>query len=203
MATKVEKIRERKAVLIARLKEIEKEEIAEASAEKTARRKEDTRTKMLLGVVVAMSLKDAPSAAMIGGISLHADKLTAQERIFLATSNLWKELGLPAPQQDASKITASPPLAIAAPAPAPVSSVVTPAMAAPTAPAQPKPATPAPVAPATAQQAKHIATTPTILTKADFYAKETVKALGATYDPESKKWVVQVGRDLTPFQEWL
>jgi len=38
---------------------------------------------------------------------------------------------------------------------------------------------------------------------AAFKDKEKVKALGARWDPEQRKWFVPYGRELTPFDEWL
>lgn len=37
----------------------------------------------------------------------------------------------------------------------------------------------------------------------DFSEKATVKALGARWDPQAKKWFVPEGRDLAPFNAWL
>jgi hypothetical protein len=34
-------------------------------------------------------------------------------------------------------------------------------------------------------------------------AKDRAKALGATWQPDKKRWVVPAGRDLAPFQAWL
>ena len=36
-----------------------------------------------------------------------------------------------------------------------------------------------------------------------FADKDRAKALGATWQPDKKRWVVPAGRDLTPFQAWL
>lgn len=182
MATKIDKIKERKAALLAKLKELEKEESTEASEEKKARRKEDTRTKTLLGILVTMSIKEAPSAAMIEAILRHADKLTPTDRKFLSTSNLWKEIGLPVPQQDAAKTT---PMA-------------TENRSSPLAHPQPATLTPPP-----ASQAKRIAAVQTMLTKARYQDREEVKTLGALYNIDSKMWFLPAGHDLTPFEKWL
>ena len=181
MATKIDKIKERKTALLIKLKELEKEENTQASAEKKARRKEDTRTKTLLGILVTMSMKEAPSAVMIGTILRHADKLTPADRKFLATSHLWKEIGLPVPQQDTAKTTPqatenkNPALADALPVASPLP----------------------------ASREKRIAAVPTMLTKARYQDREEVKALGALYNIDSKMWFLPVGHDLTPFEKWL
>ena len=68
--------------------------------------------------------------------------------------------------------------------------------AAPAAPVAAAPAlrpAPAPAAPATAK---------TYLTTG-FKDKETVKALGAHFDYDAKKWFVPPGLDLTPFKQWM
>lgn len=185
---KADKIRERKAALLAKLKELEKEESAAVSAAKEARRKEDNRTKTLLGIVVAMSLKESASATMIAAISRCADKMTPTDRKFLATSKLWTELGLtpplqdPAKPQEAAKIA---PQATQAPKPAHI------------------PAEPPKTAPAAFGTAANIAQDVTGLPRMNFYDKEEVKALGARYDADVKKWFVPAGADLTPFAKWL
>lgn len=181
---KADKIKERKAVLMAKLKEIEKEESAVATAAKQARRKEDTRTKTLLGVATMMSLKESLSAVMLAAIARSADKMTPTDRKFLATSQLWKELGLPTPQQDAAK---------------PQEARNTAPVESPATAQQPERATPA-----TSQTiARHVAQVATPLTKGNFYEKDVVKALGAVFDPDKKMWFVPVGTNLTPFEKWL
>lgn len=58
-------------------------------------------------------------------------------------------------------------------------------------------------APAASSVAANIAQVATPLPKADYYAKDKVKALGATFVVESKTWFVPAGADLTPFENWL
>jgi exodeoxyribonuclease VII large subunit len=36
-----------------------------------------------------------------------------------------------------------------------------------------------------------------------FKDREQVKALGARWDPDQRKWFVPSGRDLAPFEKWL
>ena len=181
MATKIDKIKERKAALLAKLKDLEKEEINEVSEEKKVRRKEDTRTKMLIGILVTMSIKEAASEIMIEAILRHADKLTPTDRKFLAISNLWKEIGLPVPQQDAAKT------------PPPVTENRSSALA------DVQPAT----LPPPASPEKRVAAVQTMLTKARYQDREEVKALGALYNIDSKMWFLPAGHDLTPFEKWL
>jgi hypothetical protein len=128
-----------------------------------------------------MSIKEAPSAAMIEAILRHADKLTPTDRKFLATSNLWKEIGLPVPQQDAAK---TPP-----PATENRSSAL---------PDMQHATLPPPASPE-----KRVATVQTMLTKARYQDREEVKALGALYNIDSKMWFLPAGHDLTPFEKWL
>lgn len=187
MATKIDKIKERKAALLAKLKELEKEESTQASAEKKARRQEDTRTKTLLGIVVAMSLKESPSATLIAAISRNADKMTPTDRKFLATSKLWAELGLPTPS-DAAK-----PQEPAKNAP----------QAAQTAKPADTPAEPLKTAPYAPRPFANIALAATKLPRMNFHDKDRVKALGARYDADERTWFVPGGADLTPFEQWL
>lgn len=180
---KADKIKERKAALLAKLKELEKEESAVATAAKQARRKEDTRTKTLLGVATMMSLKESLSAVMLAAIARSADQMTPTDRKFLAASQLWKELGLPMPRQDAAK---------------PQEAGNTTPVESPAATArQPERAMPA------TSQTRHVAQVATPLKKADFYEKDVVKALGAVFDPGKKMWFVPAGTDLTLFEKWL
>jgi hypothetical protein len=39
--------------------------------------------------------------------------------------------------------------------------------------------------------------------KGRLLGKENVKALGARFDNDIKKWVVPIGHNLAPFQKWL
>ncbi len=183
--TKADKIKERKAALLAKLKQLEKEESAVVSAEKQARRKEDTRTKTLLGIATMMSLKESLSAVMLASIARSADKMTPTDRKFLAGSRLWKELGLSMPRQDAVQ-----PQEAGTTAPVENPAAVT---------AQPG------VTPSATSRtsAGRVAQEKTPLTKADFYAKDAVKALGAIFDVAKKMWFVPAGMDLTPFEKWL
>ena len=43
----------------------------------------------------------------------------------------------------------------------------------------------------------------TTFLSATFKDKESVKALGARWDPNQKQWFVPEGRDLTAFSNWL
>lgn len=180
MATKIDKIQQRKTTLLAKLKELQAEESKAVSVQKTARREEDTRTKVLLGIMTIAHINESPEAA-IPTLARHADKLTPLDRKFLATSQLWKELGFSAPHQDAAK-TAPQATKKASPIPA-----VTQALA----------------PPGTAPAATRTATTATPLTQARYQDREEVKTLGALYSADSKMWFVQPGSDLKPFEKWL
>lgn len=182
MATKIDKIKERKAALLAKLKELEKEESTEASAEKKARRQEDTRTKTLLGITVAMSLKESRSAALIGAVSRNADKLTASDKKFLSASRLWNELGLPMPLQDAQEAPKTG--AQGTQTESAVESV-----------SEDQKTPPAP--------SNRVSQAITPLPKARFYDKDEVKALGAVFNSDNKNWQVPPGVDLAAFEKWL
>jgi hypothetical protein len=56
--------------------------------------------------------------------------------------------------------------------------------------------------PHTPPSGPRIATTDTAL-QVPFADKDQVKALGAHWQPDQKRWVVPKGRDLTLFQSWL
>ena len=72
----------------------------------------------------------------------------------------------------------------------------------PTATANGNSAAAAPAPPIAASANPRIATTDTAL-KVPFADKDQVKALGAHWQPDQKRWVVPKGRDLTLFQSWL
>jgi hypothetical protein len=59
---------------------------------------------------------------------------------------------------------------------------------------------PTPASPAAA--GPRIAATDTIL-NVPFAAKDQAKALGASWQPDKKRWVVPAGLDLAPFTPWL
>ena len=46
-------------------------------------------------------------------------------------------------------------------------------------------------------------TTITRLSRFNFDDKDTIKALGARFEPTEKYWYVPAGQDLTPFGKWL
>lgn len=186
MATKIDKIKERKAALLEKLKALEKIESKEASDAKKARRQEDNRTKTLLGIATMMMLKELPSPQLIAAIAGHAEKLTAADRKFLATSHLWKELGLPSPGQET---TQNGPQATNATQP--------PQTQGATEKTPPEAFTPAETA------KPRVAQVETPLPKASFYEREAVKALGARFNNDEKMWAVPAGMDLNPFQKWL
>ncbi len=93
----VDKLKARKQALLDRLRELEQKEKQAVSAEMQARRKADDRTKLLLGIAAMAYIKDTPAAG--AEIARFAERLSPSDRRFLATSALWKELGLPTPPQ--------------------------------------------------------------------------------------------------------
>jgi hypothetical protein len=64
------------------------------------------------------------------------------------------------------------------------------------------PTTAAPTSATPGSSNPRIATTDTAL-QVPFADKDQVKALGAHWQPDQKRWVVPKGRDLTLFQSWL
>lgn len=184
--SRVDKIKAQKMALLEKLKELQKEESKAASADKQLRRKSDDRTKLLFGIAAMAYIRDTPAAGML--IAHQAEKLSPSDRKFLATSELWKELGLPVPTQDAAKpqgAAKNAPQAAQAAKPAYI-------------PVEP-PKTP----PAASQAAPNIAQTVTPLPKVSYYDKDAVKVLGAKYDADAKKWFAPAGIDLTPLAKWL
>ncbi|MDE8346489.1 MAG: DUF5710 domain-containing protein [Acidocella sp.] len=61
---------------------------------------------------------------------------------------------------------------------------------------------PAPVQPAVPVTG-NTATTITRLSHFNFDDKDTIKALGARFEPTEKYWYVLAGQDLTPFAKWV
>lgn len=169
---KSDKLQQRKAALLEKLKELEKAEAKVASAAKTARKKQDDRVKLLLGIL-AMQYLTANSEAKETFGRL-ADKLSANERKFLASAQLWKELGLRPPHQEAQEaanhVTAT------------------------------QPAAAAPAAPT--QAAGRIAQANAPL-RVPFAEKEEAKANGAKFDADARHWYAPAGSNLALFAKWL
>jgi hypothetical protein len=103
-----------------------------------------------------------------------ANKLSANERKFLASALLWKELGLRPPHQEAQEaanhVTAIQPIA-----------------AAPAAPTQ---------------SVERIAQSNTPL-RVPFTEKEEAKTNGAKFDPDARHWYAPAGSNLALFAKWL
>lgn len=169
---KNDKLQQRKTALLEKLKELEKTEAKVASAAKTARKKQDDRVKLLLGVLALQHLTTNPEAKEAFG--RQANKLSANERKFLASALLWKELGLRPPHQEAQEaanhVTATQPTA-AAPA-------------------------------AATQAAGRIAQSNTPL-RVPFAEKEEAKSAGAKFDADTRHWYVPTGGNLARFAKWL
>jgi hypothetical protein len=173
---KSDKLQRRKTALLEKLKELEKAEAKVASAAKTARKKQDDRVKLLLGVLAMQYLTANPEAKEAFG--RQADKLSANERKFLASAQLWNELGLRSPHQEAQEaanhVTATQP-------------TTTPVTAAPA---------------ASTQAAGHIAQANTPL-RVPFAEKEEAKANGAKFDSDARHWYAPAGSNLALLAKWL
>lgn len=165
-------------------------ENAVKAKERAAERKRETRQKILLGAFVLDRLKGHTDfmSLTLDGLKF-GDWLTRPE-----DRKVFEKAAAPAPK----------------PAPAPA----TPKPAAPAAPvqeqfpinAESKPATPstppaaAPAAPL--QGTQKTSNWPTYL-NTGFGDKDAVRALGAKWDGEKKKWFVPAGQNLVPFAKWL
>ncbi len=129
MATKMDKVNERKAVLMEKLSKLKKDAVNAIADDKKARSKEETRTKVLMGVLMAASIRENRSGAIFSELGRQADKLTTAEQKFLATSKFWNDLGLPTPmaalqkapapamKTPANQVQVQPPVAPPAPKP--------------------------------------------------------------------------------------
>jgi precorrin-6x reductase len=173
---KSDKLQQRKTALLEKLKELEKAEAKVASAAKTARKKQDDRVKLLLGVLAMQHLTANPETKE--AFARQANKLSANERKFLASAQLWKELGMRPPhqeaQEDANHSTT-------------VQSIAVPTNA----------------SSATSTQAtERIAQANTPL-RVPFAEKEEAKVAGAKFDTDARHWYVPTGCDLTRFAKWL
>lgn len=174
--SKTDKLKERKAALLEKLKALEQEEAQVQSFAKLARKKQDDRVKLLLGIVTMNYLVTNPAAkAMIGR---QADMLSPSDRKFLASAPLWHELGMPIPRQEpqegVKQATATQPAT-----------------------------TPEKIAPAGSTQAtERIAQANTML-RVSFAEKEEAKAVGAKYDADARQWYAPAGGDMARFAKWL
>lgn len=159
-----------------RAKKAQTEVASLLATEAAAERKARTHKMIQLGLLFSYAeLDESPRELLMGLLLMGAktDELNRQKLSQIGADFLAKK----EPKKEKSAAASAP-----APQPAPAPA------------AAPRPA-PAPAAALTAPEKTFL--------KTSFVDKEAVKALGAVFDYDLKKWFVPPGVDLTPFKKWI
>jgi outer membrane biosynthesis protein TonB len=169
-------------------------------------RKERTHKLIQLGLLFGYSELDESPRDFLAGLLLLGANMPEQERQKL--SELGADLLAKKEPKKGKKTPASPP---AAPAQTPQSAptqrpapAAAPAKAPAPAPAPAPAAAPAPAkAPAPAAAPAKAPAAADVVLDVNFSDKDAVKALGARFNYDSKKWFVPAGMDTQPFKKWM
>ena len=189
-------VKSEKALQIAQIAQAKVSSVLDEKAGKE--RRERTHKLIQLGLLFGYSELDESPRDFLAGLLLLGANMPEQERQKL--SELGADLLAKKEPKKGKKTPASPP---AAPAQTPQSAPAPTQRPAPApAPAAAPAKAPAPAAAAAPAPAKAPAAADVVL-DVNFSDKDAVKALGARFNYDSKKWFVPAGMDTQPFKKWM